>query len=534
MRTKTPAQIHAGRWATLAVLCLSLLVVVVDNSIVNVALPTLARQLHATTTSLQWVVDAYTLATAGLLLTLGSLGDRIGRHRTLAAGLLVFGLGSVLAAMSGSAAQLIACRALMGIGAAAIMPATLSILTNVFTDTSERAKAIALWSAVTGLGVAIGPTLGGWLLEHFSWGSIFMVNVPIVGVALVAGRFVVPASAGRRRSAPDPVGALLSIAGLVAIVYAIIEAPENGWLSATTVGMAGLGAVIMAFWVFWELRSSHPMVDLRIFRDARFGVASFAVTMVFLSLFGWLFLFTQQMQFVLGYSALQAGVRALPFALTLGVISQPAARLAARFGTKVVVACGLALMAGGFGLVSTSTAHTGYPFLLVASVIIAAGMGLAMAPATESIMGSLPPAEAGVGSAVNDTTRALGGALGVAVIGSVASSVYAAHLRPGLVHLPAVYATQAKASVGAAVTIGSHAPGSSGQLLIGAARQAFVTGADRGVLVAVAAAVLGAAAAAALLPARRAGQPAGHAVSAAPGEPALVGAAAGLAEVGAR
>ena len=332
-----------------------------------------------------------------------------------------------------------------------------------------------------------------------------MVNVPIVGAALIAGRFVVPPSVGRHRSAADPVGAVLSFTGLVAIVYAIIEAPENGWLSSTTLGAAGLGTVIMAAWVAWELRSSHPMVDLRIFRDARFGVASFAVTMVFFSLFGWLFLFTQQMQFVLGYSALQAGVRALPFALTMGVISQPAARLAARFGTKVVVASGLAFMAGGFSLVATSTAHTGYSFLLGASVIIAAGMGLAMAPATESIMGSLPPAQAGVGSAVNDTTRALGGALGVAVVGSIASSVFAAHLRPGLVHIPARFATQARTSIGAAVTSGQHAPGHVGPFLIDAARQAFVTGADRAVLVAIGAAVIGTLATAFFLPARRSG-----------------------------
>lgn len=504
MRTSTPEQIRTRRWATLAVLCLSLLVVVVDNSIVNVALPTLVRQLHASTPALQWVVDAYTLAMAGLLLTMGSLGDRIGRHRTLAGGLVVFGLGSALAALSGSAGQLITCRVLMGIGAAAIMPATLSILTSVFTDSGERAKAIALWSAVAGLGVAIGPTLGGWLLEHFSWASIFMVNLPITAVALVAGRLVVPPSANRHPSRPDPIGALLSVAGLVAIVYAVIEAPANGWLSGTTAGLGTLGAIILAAWAVWELRSSHPMVDLRIFRNARFSAASFALTMIFLALFGWLFLFTQQLQFVLGYNALQAGVRALPFALTIGMVAQPAAKLAGRIGTKVVVASGLALMAGGFGLLSASTVHTGYPFLLVGSVIVAAGMGLAMAPATESIMGSLPPAQAGVGSAVNDTARALGGALGVAVIGSVASSVFAARLHPVLTRLPAHYAAQARASVGAAVTIGQHAPGPVGQLLTDTARQAFIAGADRAVLVAVAAALLGSLAAALFLPARAA------------------------------
>jgi EmrB/QacA subfamily drug resistance transporter len=506
MRTLTPDQVHARRWATLSVLCLSLLVVVVDNSIVNVALPTLARQLHASTPDLQWVVDAYTLAMAGLLLTLGSLGDRIGRHRTLAGGLLVFGVGSALAARAGSADQLISYRVLMGIGAAAIMPATLSILTNVFTEQRERAKAIAMWSAVTGLGVAIGPTLGGWLLEHFSWGSIFMVNLPIVAVALAAGRLLVPASANPRPSALDPVGALLSIGGLVAVVYAIIEAPANGWLSFTTIGTGTVGVAIMAAWVAWELRSSHPMVDLRIFRNARFSAASFAVTTIFLALFGWLFVFTQQLQFVLGYDPLQAGLRALPFAVTIGVISQPAAKLAAKIGTKVVVAGGLALMGAGLGLLATSTTGTGYLFLMLASVVVAAGMGLAMAPATESIMGSLPLAQAGVGSAVNDTTRSLGGALGVAIIGSVASSVYASHLRPVLAHLPARFAAEARTSVGAAVSISQHAPGSAGHLLAAAARQAFIAGGDEAVLVAVAAALIGSVAAALFLPARAAHQ----------------------------
>jgi EmrB/QacA subfamily drug resistance transporter len=497
----TQDQIHSRRWGTLAVLCLSLLIVVVDNSIVNVALPTLVRRLHASTTELQWVVDAYTLAVAGLLLSLGSLGDRIGRHRTLAGGLVVFGAGSALAALSGSASQLIACRVVMGIGAAAIMPATLSILTNVFTETSERAKAIAMWSAVAGLGVAVGPTLGGWLLAHFSWGSIFMVNLPIVAVALAAGRAVVPPSRNEHPARLDPVGAVASVVGLVAVVYAVIEAPTNGWTSATTVGIGALGTAILAAWVAWELHSTHPMVDLRIFRNARFSAASLAITMIFLALFGWLFLFTQQLQFVLGYNTFQAGVRALPFALTIGVVSPAAARLAARVGTKIVVAAGLAVMGAGFSMMVTSTTHTHYPFLATASVIIATGMGLAMAPATESIMGSLPRHQAGVGSAVNDTTRELGGALGVAVIGSIASSVFSGRMHSTVTHLPAAYAAQARASVGAAVTIGQHTPGAAGQALVHAARSAFVTGADHAVLAAVAAAVIGSAAAAIFLPA---------------------------------
>jgi EmrB/QacA subfamily drug resistance transporter len=502
MSTLAPEQIHARRWGTLGVLCLSLLLIVVDASIVNVALPTLVRQLHASTTSLQWVTDAYTLAMAGLLLSLGSLGDRIGRHRTLAGGLVVFGVGSAFAGLSGSAGALIASRVVMGIGAAAIMPATLSILTNVFTDSAERAKAIATWAAVSGLGVAIGPTLGGWLLEHFGWGSIFTVNLPIVAVALIAGRLLVPPSRNPEPAASDPIGLLTSILGVVAVVYAIIEAPTYGWLSVRTVGIVTAGVAILAGWVIFELRSSHPMVDLRVFRNPRFSAASFSITMVFLALFGWLFLFTQQMQFVLGYNTLQAGVRALPFAIAIGAVSQPAAKLAARIGTKAVVTAGLAMMAVGFGLMATSTAHTGYPFLLVASVVIAAGMGLAMAPATDSIMGSLPPAQAGVGSAVNDTTRSLGGALGVAIMGSVASSVFASRLTPALVHVPARFAAPAKASVGAAITVGQHAPSSVSRNLIDAARQAFVTGSDHAMLVAVAAAILGALVAARFLPAR--------------------------------
>jgi EmrB/QacA subfamily drug resistance transporter len=512
----TPEEVHARRWATLGVLCLSLLVIVVDGSIVNVALPTLVRTLHASTASLQWVTDAYTLAMAGLLLSLGSLGDRIGRHRVLAGGLAVFGLGSLFAALSGSAGELIVSRVVMGVGAAAIMPATLSILTNVFTVPGERAKAIAMWSAVSGLGVAIGPTLGGWLLEHFSWGSIFAVNLPIVALALVAGRVVVPPSRDAHPKALDPIGLVTSVAGVVAVVYAIIEAPSYGWLSARTVGVAAAGLAILAGWILFELRSSHPMVDLRVFANARFSAASVAVTMIFLALFGWLFLFTQQLQFVLGYDTLQAGVRALPFAVTIGVVAQPAAKLAARIGTKRVVSAGLALMAVGFALMATSTAHTGYGFLLPASIVIAAGMGLAMAPATESIMGALPPAQAGVGSAVNDTTRSLGGALGVAVMGSIASSVFSSHIRPALAHVPTAVATQAKASVGAAVTIGQHAPGSLGANLVEGARHAFVTGSDQAMIVATAAALLGSVVAARFLPARsaqelpaRAGTPVG-------------------------
>ena len=292
------------------------------------------------------------------------------------------------------------------------------------------------------------------------------------------------------------------MAGMLAVVYAIIEAPSHGWLSPVTLGTAAVGIALLVSFSFFELRSTHPMVDLRIFANARFSAASFGVTMIFLSLFGWLFLFTQQLQFVLGYSALEAGVRCLPFALTMGVASALSAKVAARIGTQVVVTAGLAVMAIGFGVLSTATVHTEYPLLMVASMMVAAGMGLAMAPATESIMGSLPRTQAGVGSAVNDTTRFVGGALGVALTGSVASSVFTIHLRPVLTHVPARYVAEAKSSIGGAVTVGQHAPGSFGQTVIHVARQAFMAGSDRAMLVAVVAAALGSLVAARFLPAR--------------------------------
>ena len=518
MKKMTPEAIHARRWATLAVLCLSLLLVVVDSSIVNVALPTLSRALRASTTSLQWITDAYTLAVAGLLLTLGSLGDRIGRHRLLAAGLAVFGLGSALAGMSSSAGQLIAFRVLMGIGAAAIMPATLSILTNVFTNPAERAKAIGAWSAVAGLGVAIGPSTGGWLLEHFAWGSIFMVNLPIVAVALAAGRFVIPPSASPHRKPLDPAGAVLSIAGLLAVVYAIIEAPQHGWLSGTTVGIAAR-------------RPGHPR-GLGGGRAAQLapdgGPARLRQRPV------------QRGQLRGDHDLLRAVRLAVPVHPADAVrarLQRPAGRgahLALRPGHgsdlrrlgqagragrhQAIVAAGLAFMAAGFGLMTTSTVHTGYPFLALASVILAIGMGLAMAPATESIMGSLPPAQAGVGSAVNDTTREIGGAVGVAVMGSVASSVFSSHLHASLAHLPAGYA-HAASSLGAALTAARQAHNAGGQILAHAAQHAFITGSDTAVLAAIAAALLGALAAAVFLPARAA-QTATHTVTAPATQPA--------------
>jgi len=470
---------HPRRWAILPVLCLSVFLVVVDNTIVNVALPTLAGDLSASTSQLQWIVDAYSLVFAGLLLAAGSLGDRVGRKGTMQVGLALFGLTSIAASLAGSAGQLIAARAVMGVGAALVFPATLAILTNVFTDPTERAKAIGAWSGVTGLAVALGPISGGWLLEHFSWGSIFLVNVPIVVLALLLGRVLVPSSRDDHAGRADPIGVVLSIGAVGLLVWTVIEAPGYGWTSGPTIwGFVG-AAVLMSGFVAWELRRPDPMLDVSVFRNARFSAASGAVATAFFGLFGFIFLVTQYFQVVRGYDTLSAGVHTLPFAVTAGVVAPTAARLALWVGTKAVVSTGLFSMSAGFLLASTMGADTSYWTGVVPSmVLMAGGLGLVGAPATEAIMGSLPPAKAGVGSAVNDTTREIGGTLGVAIVGSVFSSLYGPQIADSLRELgaPPVAVDAARESVVAAAEVARRAPEAVRPTILDAASDAFLHG----------------------------------------------------------
>jgi EmrB/QacA subfamily drug resistance transporter len=497
-------RIHRQRWRTLAVLCLTLVLVSLDNTILNVAIPTLAREFDATASQLQWIVDSYVLVFAGLLLTFGFLGDKFGRRRALMAGMAIFGVGSVAASMSGSAGQLIACRALMGVGSAFIMPATLSILTNTFRDAKERAKAIAIWAGCAGLGVALGPVTGGWLLEHFSWGSVFLVNLPVLTLAIVGCVLVVPNSRDADAPRLDLGGAVLSMAGLTALLWAIIEAPEQGWLSSPTVTAFGVATAVLGAFLVWESRQAHPMLNLSFFRNPRFSAASGAVTLTFFALFGTLFLVTQYMQSVLGYTALQSGVRFLPLAATLLVVSPQSAKLAARFGSTRVVASGLGIVAVGLLLMQRLGTNTGYGPMVTSLIVLAAGMGLTMAPATESIMGSLPPAQAGVGSAVNDTTREVGGALGVAVLGSVLSSVYASRMIDVLAssQLPPEARDAAGNSVTGAVAVAGEIGGVPGQALAESAKTAFVDGLHTTSLVAAGFAAVGALIVVVFLPAR--------------------------------
>jgi EmrB/QacA subfamily drug resistance transporter len=502
------AKTHERRWWILGVLCLSLLIIVVDNSILNVALPTLARPesqggLDATTSQLQWMVDAYTLVFAGLLLTAGSLGDRFGRRGALQVGLAVFGLGSLLSAMASSPGQLIASRALMGIGGAFIMPGTLSLITTVF-EGRERGRAIAIWAGVAGLAVAIGPVTGGFLLEHFYWGSVFLVNLPIVGFALAAGVLIMPTSKDPTAPRLDLVGAALSIAGLVALVYAFIEAPSKGWSDSTILGALGVAAVLLVAFFVWERRSSHPMLDLNFFRNPRFTTASASISILFFTLFGVIFLLTQYFQFVLGYSPLEAGVRLLPLALTMMVVAPLSARIVERVGTKIVVSTGLFLVGVSVLSFVQLEVSTGYGNIFWRLILMAVGMGLTMAPSTESIMGSLPPAKAGVGSAVNDTTRQVGGALGVAIIGSVLASTYGTKVGDAVSGqpLPGGVASEVENSLGFALETARRLGGPAGQALADTARSAFVDGMHQGFLVAAAVALVGAIVALLWLPAR--------------------------------
>jgi EmrB/QacA subfamily drug resistance transporter len=498
---------HPRRKQILLVLCLSLLVVVIDNTVLNTALPTLARVLHAGTSSLQWITDAYTLCFAALLIPAGALGDRYGRRRSLIAGLAVFALGSLGASLTSSAGVLIGTRVVMGLGAAFVMPATLSILNAVFPP-KERAQAIAAWSAVAGVAIVIGPTLGGFLLSHFWWGSVFLVNLPLVAVALAGVLRIVPETAETTGRRLDILGTVLVAAALFAIVDAIIEAPVRGWIAPATGAEALGGVAALAAFVWWELRISAPLVDLRVFRSRPFSAAAGSVTVVFFALFGSLFLLTQYLQLVHGYSPLSAGLRALPFAFAMGAVSPVSTVFAKRVGIRVVIPAGLALM--GLGLLDLSTAgvHTTYPPLAIAVAIMGAGMGLVMAPASTTIMTAVPAHQAGAGSAVNDTIREVGGALGVAAVGSLAAAIYRSRLSVALSahHAPAAVAKLATGSIAAANAVGVRVGGAAGNELVAAAHQAFTTAMRSGMRVAAGVALAGAAAGVILL--RRHGAPA--------------------------
>lgn len=416
---------YKRRWIALIFLNISLLVIALDNTVLNLALPSIAEQLGARASDLQWIVDVYVLVFAGLLLTSGSIGDHIGRKKTLQLGLVVFALFSLGAALSTSTGMLLAMRACMGIGGALIMPSTLSTLTATFRDNKERAQAIAIWAATFGLGIGIGPLIGGWLLNHFSWSSVFYINLPVVAIGLTGGYFFIQDSKAEHARRLDIPGALLSIAGLFALVYGIIEAGMAGWTAPQVLWAFGGAVVLLTVFAIVENKSKHPMLRLVFFENPSFTGANIALTLVFFGMFGSFFFLGQYFQSVLGYTPLESGVRLLPNAMVMSITAANSSRVARLIGTKFTVALGTMLTGSGFLYFALiADVNTPYAVIIIGMCITALGMGLTMSPATNSIMGSIPVEEAGVGSAMNDTTRQIGGALGVAVLGTLMNSGY--------------------------------------------------------------------------------------------------------------
>ncbi len=434
MRVKSNAVRDPRRWWVLAVLCLSLLVLSVDGTVLNLAIPSLIRDLGATPSDIQWILDSYVLAFAGLLLTAGSLSDRFGRRRFLIIGLALFGGASVLAVLSGEPWQLIWSRALMGVGGAVLMPSTLSILMTVF-DEEERRKAMAVWGGVAMISVIIGPTLGGFLLEHYWWGSVFLLNIPIAVIAIVAAVVLMPEtrSAGRRI---DPVGVVLSVVGLTAAVYVIIERDFDPVIIA-------LAVVTLGVFVWWERRSAHPMLPLGLFRDRNFSGASFSILLMSFGAGAVMLILTQYLQFVLGYGEMRAGLSLLPYAVAAAIFNGLGAGLGQKVSNRALIAAGLVVMAGGFVVMASTTGYLG---LLIGLVLMGVGGGLAGPSAYASLMNAIPLEHAGVGSAMNDTVQQVGLAMSIAILGSVLAGVFTSSM-------PADAPAAARESIGVAFDV---------------------------------------------------------------------------------
>ncbi len=491
---------YARRWKTLAVLSLSLVIIGLDNTILNVALPSLQQEFDASASTLQWIVDAYLLVFAGLILTMGTLGDRLGRKLTLQAGLALFGGASLAVLAVGTSGQLIAVRAVMGLGGAMIMPATLSVISNVFPR-EERGKAIGIWAAMASIGIGLGPLAGGVLLEYFDWSSVFMVNVPIAALAFCLGLKYVPNSRDPEPGAFDLAGAGLSVSALVTLVYGIIEAPDRGWTDPRILVCFGTAAALAYAFVRWELRTAEPMLNLSFLRNPRFSVASMSISLASFSLFGAIFAMTQFLQDAHGYSALEAGAAMTPLALGLVVGAGSSVKLVERVGTTRVVTAGLLVLAA---LLATSLVWTPDMAYLPIGLWLfgtAVALGWIMGPATDSVMGSVPEEKAGVGSAMNDVTRQVAGALGTAVIGSLMSSLYASRVADSVSTLPGVARAAAEDSIGRANAVAASLPAAEAARIRDAAADAFTSALGIGFTAAAACALLAAVGAKLWLPA---------------------------------
>jgi EmrB/QacA subfamily drug resistance transporter len=481
--------VYERRWVILGVLCMSLVLVVAAVSSINVAIPSIRAQLHPTDTQLLWIVDIYAVVFAGLLLPAGALGDKFGRKGALQAGLAIFGLAAILSSQAGSPNVLLVFRCLMGIGAALIMPSTLSLLTSVFPP-QERPRAIAVWAGFAGAGGVIGTLLGGFVLTHFWFGSVFFVSVPIAGIALVMVTFICPTSKEQHEVPLDPLGALLSVVGFGSLLYGIIEGPELGWGTIHSVGAFGLCNVAFVGFVAWERRTAHPMLDLHFFSIGRFRAGAIGVTFTFFTMFAMFFVMSQYLQSVRGYSPLKAGFATLPFAVASIAVSPRGAALSARFEPRRVVVVGMCIVPFGLLMMSFMSRSTPYIFIAVALLVTAIGTSLALPTLSTGIVLSLPMDKAGVGSAVNDTTREVGGAMGVAVIGSILAAQYRSGIKPQLASVQPEVAAIARDGVSALSQLASTAPDTPGVgPLLTVARSSFVDGMQIGLRVSAAIAV---------------------------------------------
>ncbi|MGX1755748.1 MFS transporter [Streptomyces lydicus] len=459
--TLEPPGRPAARWLILAVICLAQLTVVLDNTVLNVAIPSLTEELGATTADVQWMINAYSLVQSGLLLTAGNSADRYGRKKMLIVGLALFGAASLGAALAGSPGELIAARAGMGIGGALLVTTTLGVVMQIFDD-EERPRAIGIWSSVNSLGFAAGPLIGGSLLDHFWWGSLFLVNLPVAVLALAAVAVLVPESSSRGgapsvagapsdgRTPPDLPGALLSVIGMVGVVFAIISGPSHGWLSGRVLISAATGTAGLAVFALWELRVPHPMLDMHFFRNRRFiGAVSGGILVAF-GMGGSMFLLTQHLQLVLGYGPLDAGLRMAPLAVTVILVNFTglSARLIPRLGTPGMIVSGMSLLAAGLAAISLS-GGAGYGGMLCGLVVMGVGVAFAMPTMANAIMSAIPPAKAGVGAGVNGTLMEFGQGLGVAVLGAVLNSRFAALLPAAAAGAGSLTAALARTRTGA-------------------------------------------------------------------------------------
>ncbi|MEV6974454.1 MFS transporter [Kitasatospora sp. NPDC093806] len=488
--------VHQCRWKILAVLCLSLVLIGLDTLILNLALPSIQTDLGAGTSQLQWTVDGYALAFGGLLLMAGGLADRFGRKRLLAVGIVVFAAFSLAAAFATSPGGLILFRVLMGVGAALMMPATLAIIRDVF-PVEEQGKAIGIWSGAAAIGVPLGPVVSGLFLEHFWWGSMFLINVPLAVLALVVGFLLIPESKAAGHPGLDLLGALLSVGGLVALVYGLVEAPHNGWTDPVTFGALGLGLVLLVAFVVWELRTPNPMLDVRLFVNGRYGASALAITCVSFGLYSGLFLLTQYLQSVLELDPLAAGIRML--AISTMIVGAPASpKLVERIGLKGTVVVGLLLCAAGLGLLAGVGADA-QAQALIGLAVFGLGMGIALPAAVDAILILSSDKQAGAGSAVADTGMQIGGALGIAISGSVIATLYRDGL-PNVDQLPAEAGRAVEESVAGAAAVAGRLGGDAGRRLLEGAQDAFVDGFAGTLSIAVAVAVVGALVAALALP----------------------------------